>query len=163
MCSSNQRWLSISIVLIACLTRTVDAQPVWQPVGSGDEGLKWSLNGTDGPSLKVGEEILVVEDGEKPLKVRIVAIQPDGLVVSDKGQPRHIPVTRVGRIQRGDGLANGALVGFLAGAGLALNRLGSCEINCYVAFVPVLGGIGAGVGTLIDATKRRTTLYIEPD
>jgi hypothetical protein len=51
----------------------------------------------------------------------------------------------------------------LTGAGIALNRLGSCEINCYGAFVPVLGGIGAGVGTLVDAMMRSTTLYVASD
>ena len=105
----------------------------------------------------------MVEDGGKPLKVRIVAIRPEALVTMYNGQARQIPTTRVTRIQRGDSLRNGALIGLLVGAGFALNRLESCEINCYGAFVPVLGGIAAGVGILVDAMKRSTTLYIASD
>jgi hypothetical protein len=75
-------------------------------------------------------------------------------------QSREIPTTRVTRIQRGDSLRNGALVGFLAGAGLALNRLGDCGMNCYGAFVPVFGGIGTGIGILVDAARRGTTLHV---
>ena len=169
MISFNRRWLRGFVVVIVCLPRALGAQTVWHPVGSathaedGDERLKWSLTGASGPSVMVGQDIMVVEEGRKPLKVRIVEIRPEGLVTMYKGQARQIPTTRVTQIQRGDSLKNGALIGFLVGTGFALNRLGSCEINCYGAFVPVLGGMGAGIGSLVDAMKRSTTLYIASD
>jgi hypothetical protein len=111
----------------------------------------------------VGQAIVVVEEGQRPLKVRIAEIGPDRVVTQSKERSREIATPRVIRIQRGDSLRNGALIGFLAGAGFALDRLGQCEINCYGAFVPVLGGIGAGVGTLVDALRRSATLYVVPD
>jgi hypothetical protein len=128
---------------------------IWQ-----DTRLRWSLSGTDGPTVTVGQDIMVVEDGSKPVKERIAEIRPERLVTMDTGQAREISTARITRIHRGDNLRNGALIGLLTGAGIALNRLGSCEINCYGAFVPVFGGIGAGVGTLIDAMRRSTTLYV---
>lgn len=169
MISSNRRRFSGFVVVIVCLPKVLGAQTVWHPVSSpthaedGDKRLKWSLAGASGPSVMVGQDIMVVEEGRKPLKVRIVEIRPEGLVTMYKGQARQIPTTRVTQIQRGDSLKNGALIGFLVGTGFALNRLGSCEINCYGAFVPVLGGMGAGIGTLVDAMKRSTTLYIAPE
>jgi len=131
---------------------------IWQ-----GEHLKWSLNGASGSSVTVGQGVLIAQDRSRPRKVRIAAIGPDRLVALDKGLPREIPTTWVTRIQRGDSLRNGALIGALAGAGFALDRLGHCEMNCYGAFVPVLGGIGAGIGTVVDALRRSTIVYIESD
>jgi hypothetical protein len=130
---------------------------IWQ-----NERLRWSLTGNGGPSVKVGQEIMVVEDGSRPLKVHIAEIRPERLVTMRDGHSREIPTTRVAKIQRGDSLRNGALIGFLVGAGFAVDRLGDCEMNCYGAFVPVLGGMGAGIGTLVDAFRRSTTLYVVP-
>jgi hypothetical protein len=119
-----------------------------------------SRHGIDLGSLRVGQDVWMVEDDGKPMKVRIAEIAPSRLVVMFEGQSLEIPTTRVTRIQRGDSLRNGALIGFLAGAGFALNRLGNCEMNCYGAFVPVLGGIGTGIGILVDAARRGTTLHV---
>jgi len=144
MVSSRRSWLGGLVAALVFLSGEADAQTAWL-------------------ELKIGQEIMVVEGGGRPLKVSIAEIGPEKLVTIRDGHSREIPITRVTRIQRGDSLRNGALIGFLAGAGFALDRLGDCEMNCYGAFVPVLGGIGAGIGILIDATRRSTTLYVEPD
>lgn len=128
---------------------------VWQ-----GERLRWSPAADGSPSVEVGQGVLIVEDDGEPMRVRIAAIAPSRLVTVYNGQSREIPTTRVTRIQRGDSLRNGALIGFLAGAGFALNRLGDCEMNCYSGFVPVLGGIGTGIGILVDAARRNTTLHV---
>jgi hypothetical protein len=127
---------------------------IWQ-----DERLKWFLDNAAGPLITVGQHITVVEAGARRVKFRITEIDPNRLVTIHDGGPREIPVTRVTSIQRGDSLLNGALIGFAAGSGFALSRLGDCEINCHGAFVPVLGAIGAGIGTLVDLMTRRTTLH----
>src|SRR5262245_25268365 len=111
--------------------------------------------------LKIGQSIYLAEDDGQPRKARIVEITGGTLVVAVRDRAgafattgeieRRIAAERVTAVQRGDSVRNGALTGFLIGAGFALNRLGECEINCYGAFVPVLGGIGAAIGTLADA------------
>ena len=120
--------------------------------------------------LRVGQKINLVEDDGEPKKARIIEIAGDRVVVTITDRRRRtsqsgaavveVPAERVTRVQRGDSLRNGALTGFLIGAGFALNRLGDCEINCYGAFVPVLGGLGAAIGTLVDVFKRSTTLTV---
>jgi hypothetical protein len=112
------------------------------------------------PSLAVGQSIRIVEDGGRPLKARVAEITRQRIVFEHEGQRREIRTTRVTRIQRGDSLRNGALYGLLFGSGFGLERLGSCQINCYAVFVPILGGIGAGIGTLVDALRRDTTVQV---
>jgi hypothetical protein len=128
-----------------------------------DERPQRSQASTTGPSMRVGQKIAVVEDNGKPVRARVVEIRPDRIIILQNKRTREIPVTRIVRIERGDSLRNGALIGFASGAGFALDRLEGCEMNCYGAFVPVLGAIGAGVGTLVDALRRTTTLYVIPE
>src|SRR5262245_26426660 len=80
------------------------------------------------PSVAVGQSISLVEDDGRPLKACIAEITRQQIVLEYEGQRREIPTTSITRIQRGDSLRNGALVGFLFGAGFGLERLGSCQI-----------------------------------
>lgn len=140
----NRGWLGPVVMAILCVSAEAGAQTVWR-------------------SVKVGHDVMVVEDGGAPVKVRIAEIQSEKLVIIQDGRSREIPTARVIKIERGDSLRNGALIGFLVGTGFAVNRLGDCQMNCYGVYVPILGGIGAGIGTLADALRRRTTLYVVSD
>jgi hypothetical protein len=130
------------------------------PGGVGAQTLQISAGE---PSVTVGQSITVVEDGGRPLKARIADMAPERIVLEYQGKRREIPTTSVTRITRGDSLRNGAFVGFLIGGSFGLERLGNCQMNCYGVYVPILAGLGAGIGTLVDALKRQTTLYVTPD
>jgi len=95
-----------------------------------------------------------------------------GVVVRRKdGQTLRIPMPDVARIDVPDGLGNGARNGAIAGgvlAGLLVAAVvRECDRDCggYVAGMAVWGsaiyvGVGAGLGTLIDAANvSRSTLY----
>lgn len=141
-------WLLGLTVALASIPLSGRAQSLRRP--SGHE-----------PSLKVGQRVMLAADGSRPLKVTILEIGPDWLEVAPpNGPPRRIPAKRIAKIQRGDSVWDGALIGLATGAGFAGSRYTSCQINCYGAFVPVLGGIGAGIGALIDAMRRTTTLHL---
>ena len=141
-------WLLGLTVALASIPLSGSAQPLRRPAGHE-------------PSLKVGQRVTLAADESRPLKVTIVEIGSDWLEVAPaNGSPRRIPAEQIRGIHRGDSVWDGALIGLATGAGFAASRYESCQINCYGAFVPVLGGIGAGIGALVDAMRRTTTLHL---
>lgn len=147
--SPMRRWLTGCALGVLC-----------SPGGVGAQTLQISANE---PSVTVGQSITIVENGGRPLKARIAEIAAEKIVLEHRGHRREIAITRLIRIQRGDSLRNGAMVGLMIGAGFGLERLGNCQINCYGVYVPILGGIGAGIGTLVDALRRDTTMHVTSD
>lgn len=97
------------------------------------------------------------------------------LEVDFGGMPRRFAESDVATIQqrRGDSLKNGALWGLGVGAGFAATALallsgGDCydTANCFgfaAAAIGVYGGIGAGIGTGVDAMiKGQQVVYQAP-
>ena len=132
--------------------------------------------------VKQGQKVRVTDDQGREWQGRIDAFATDNLVLlTNDRQRRDLPYGAILKIERPhDGLANGALIGFVSGAVVGLLAVvgeenAECEpagfFSCgdpttgaYVLFPAILGGIGAGVGVGIDALVRRDpTLFRRAD
>jgi len=104
------------------------------------------------------------DDGPE-LKGRLVSFGPETLTLLSKGKRTTLPMNRVQRIDlRDDSLKNGAIIGASIYGGLALIVIGADpEMRGDSMLIPVVliqAGVGALVGTAIDALHRgRTPLY----
>lgn len=121
--------------------------------------------------VKVGQKVAITDDGGRRLEGCIQVLGPDRLRVASQRSVTELEYERIVRIDRPhDGLGNGALVGFSAGAvlGLALvvdEETSECEpgfLSCgdphpaAYALVPgIIGGLGAAIGVGVDALIRR--------
>jgi hypothetical protein len=128
-------------------------------------------------AVKEGETVTVLDDRGQKVKGRLLDVRDDALTIEVHHQPRDAPYTSIVRIDRTDSKKNGALIGLGVGAGFGIAALAgsSCEpgpgaILCgqpdsgnYIATALFFGGIGAALGTGIDAVIRGTrTLYRRP-
>jgi hypothetical protein len=104
---------------------------------------------------------------------KLLRLDVDSLVLLDHDVERRLAMDDVVRIQRRDGLKNGALIGAAVGVVMGLlaagisdcpgDAGGSCA-GARVATVGVSIGIYTGIGVGIDALVRgRTTIYTRPD
>jgi hypothetical protein len=128
--------------------------------------------------VKEGQKVRVTDDQGREWQGRIDTFAADNLVLLTKDrQRRDVPYAAILRIDRPhDGLANGALIGFVSGAVVGLLALvaeenAECEpegfFSCgaptagaYVVVPAIFGGAGAGIGMGIDALVRRdSTLF----
>ena len=123
--------------------------------------------------VREGDRVRVTDDQGREWRGRIVALGADGLtVVTPDRQRAPIAYGKIVRIDRPhDTLANGALIGFAAGAALGLlgviaEERAECEpggfFSCgdptaaaYILAPAVLGGLGAAAGLGIDALIRK--------
>ena len=123
--------------------------------------------------VKEGQKVRILDDQGREWQGRIEALTPADLtLVTDDRQRRDLPYRTILRIDRPhDSLANGALIGFAAGAAFGLMAVvaeenADCDpgvfFSCgdptaaaYVVAPAVLGGLGAGIGVAIDALIRR--------
>ncbi len=107
--------------------------------------------------VKAGDRIRVVDTSGVDIRGTIADIGASSLAVMSEGTRRDLAERDIATIhqRRPDSLANGALWGFGIGAGLglaggiALSDLGSAAI--VPIFTLLYGGIGAGIGTGLDA------------
>lgn len=125
-----------------------------------------------------GDRVRVTDDTGRTITARVAAISDFGLTLQDGRERTEIPHRAIVKIDRPrDRVWDGALAGFAIGAGIGLigiaaekdnNR--SCQPSewfCGASFGPpasavvlMLGGIGAGIGTGVDALiGRKKTLY----
>ena len=120
-----------------------------------------------------GQQVRITDDEGREWRGRIQVLARDTLtlVLKDR-QQRDVPYGNIIRIDRPhDSLANGALIGFAAGAGLGLFAViseenaecqpggffscGDPTAGAYVVAPLILGGLGSAVGVAIDALIRR--------
>lgn len=125
-----------------------------------------------------GDRVRVTDESGRTITARIAAISDFGLTLQDGSKRTEIPYPSIVKIDRPrDGVWTGALAGFAIGAGLGLIGIAAeedidraClpeEWFCGASFGPpasavvlMLGGIGAGIGTGIDALiGGKKTLY----
>lgn len=123
-----------------------------------------------------GQRVRVTDESGRTITGRVAAISQSGLMLKDGSRNAEIPYAAIVKIDRPrDGVWNGALAGFAIGAGIGLIGIAaeeerSCrpdEWFCGASFGPpasavvlMLGGIGAGIGTGVDALiGRKKTLY----
>jgi hypothetical protein len=132
--------------------------------------------------VKEGQKVRVTDDQGREWQGRIDTLAPDKLVLLTKARQRQdVPYGTIVRIDRPhDSLANGALIGFAAGAvyGLAVviaEETNECDpgaffscgdptASAYVLVPAVLGGLGAAIGVGIDALIHKDpTLFRRAD
>ena len=118
--------------------------------------------------VKDGQKVSVTDDSGPVFNGRIGAITGDGLSIHADRKSTDVRFDRIVRIDRpGDGLANGALIGFVAGAAVGLAAIAADDAsNCnpvgdpycgdpsaggYVGGALIVGGLGTAVGVGIDA------------
>jgi len=113
--------------------------------------------------VKDGQKVSVTDEQGREFKGR-AALGPDLLTIASGSVKNDVPYQQIVRIDRKDGLKNGALIGLAVGAalGVGLVQDGSdCDpvvIGCgdpgagnYVAAGLVLAGLGSAIGVGIDA------------
>lgn len=121
--------------------------------------------------VKVGQKVTITDDGGRQLEGRIGALGPDRLSLASRTEVTELAYERIVRIDRPhDGLGNGALWGFGAGAALGFafvvdEEVTDCEpgfFSCgdphpiaYVLAPAIVGGLGAAIGVGLDALSRR--------
>ena len=118
-----------------------------------------------GDTVSTGLKVSVVDGDGRRIDGRVVALSQDTLRVSLRGSTEDIPLDRIVRIDKPDGLKNGALVGL--GVGLAIGTFGAVlSSGGNVEPEWVLAGITYNavaftlLGTGIDAVfDNRRTLY----
>jgi hypothetical protein len=125
-----------------------------------------------------GDRVRVTDDAGRTITARVAAISDFGLTLQDGSERAEIPYGTIVKIDRPrDRVWDGALAGFAIGAGIGLIGIAAEEDNnrscqpsdwfCGASFGPpasavvlLLGGIGAGIGTGVDALiGGKKTLY----
>lgn len=105
--------------------------------------------------VEAGDTIFITDRNGVQTEGRLLHLKPEGLTLLVGGQERLIPPGGVGRIEKRDSLWNGMLIGGAASAGLIGIVVGAtCSSDCGGLVLPVVafyGGIGAGIGALIDS------------
>ena len=122
--------------------------------------------------VREGDRVWVTDDQGREFKGRINAMTSDGLNLLDRERSAAIKYAEIIKIDRPhDGLKNGALIGLAAGAGLGFLAIlaedqRACDpsvwFDCsnvsgagYAAVTAVFAGLGAAVGTGVDAIPHR--------
>ncbi len=131
-----------------------------QPVHSfGEVGLR----------LNVGDRVRVVGTDGRRLEGAVRSLSPDTLVVAGPNGTRGFTAETTARIaRRGDGLANGLVIGAVPGFALGVALVDGFSDNpepagSYLLAGGVLGLASAGLGALVDALHEgETTVYIAP-
>jgi hypothetical protein len=116
--------------------------------------------------VRSGQRLSIVDDAGRQVEGRIRSITKDAIGVSFRGTTVDLPLERIVRIERPDGIRNGALIGL--GFGVATGIVGGlCDPQGRgrrAWFVPI-SALGNGViwmafGTGIDAlVNNRRTIY----
>ncbi len=114
--------------------------------------------------LSPGDTVYVTDASGRRSKGPLERLQADSLLVLVDGRPRTYTPADVRRIQRGDSLVNGMLIGLAAGAAAGLitttSICGTNDDECAVIVnlavgLPVAAG-GLGVGALVDSLIHKT-------
>ena len=111
-----------------------------------------------------GDRIAVTDDTGRVLQGDLVDISPSALSVLVAGTRYDLQESKytVTSERRQDSLKNGALLGFLAGAGSTAALLAASDHYVYpvqwATFPLIMGGAGAGIGILVDSMITKSTL-----
>ena len=108
--------------------------------------------------VKPRDQIFITDREGRQTVGRFLRTSPDGIVALVAGEERTFDSAGVGRIDKRDRLWNGALIGAVPFALVGMAGAGaSCSPDCAKEMsvaAAVFGGIGAGVGALIDMGIR---------
>jgi hypothetical protein len=117
-------------------------------------------------TVKSGMRVAIVDDEGREIEGRVDTVSDRSLLVRAKKDRKEIPFDSIVRIERPDGVANGALTGLFVGVALGLiggfaDGQGTSRQPTF-ALISALGNgvICTGLGTAIDAMfNHRRTLY----
>ena len=107
--------------------------------------------------VNLGDRIAVTDDTGRELQGDLVDISPSALSVLVAGTRYDLQEANITGIRqwRQDSVKNGALLGFLAGAGSVAALLEASDDYVYPVqwafWLSVFGGAGAGIGALVDS------------
>ena len=144
-----------TLVLLAALAAAAraDAQTA-EPRNASFERL--------GLLLAQGERIRVTDGAGRDWQGRLIDLSPSTLSLRIAGVRHDLQEADVAVIRRRqrDGLGNGALVGFLSGAAVAVSLLtaeeGNVDRGAALLATSLFGAAGAGVGVGVDALIQRS-------
>ena len=121
--------------------------------------------------VKQGQKVSITDEQGREFDGRIHNVTAQGLTIRTGDDRADVPFAEIVRIDRPeDTLWNGARIGFVVGAGLALLTIvaedsrscGSCDPviavpagGYFFAGAMIAGGVGAAVGVGVDALIRR--------
>jgi hypothetical protein len=107
--------------------------------------------------LRVGDTIWVTDAHGREVKGKIQGLDAASLTLEARTPLSFAPSdVRVIQERRPDSVKNGALIGMGAGGAVAVVSMltldfEGCTFGCVAAVLGYFGGIGAGVGALVDA------------
>lgn len=144
----------IWLVLVVLLPRLAVAQPVLTFERLADR-------------LNAGDRVRIVDATGRERAGTIAALTPDELAFArDGGAMERIPRADVREVwmRRHDPVRNGALIGFAA-TGVSYCALAVSWGNAVGCGIPALffGGLGAGLGALIDAAIARQAIVFRAE
>jgi hypothetical protein len=156
---------SLAAALTVVMTLTLVLAPVaataQEPVMSFDQ-----LN----TRLKIGDTIWVTDAQGREVKGKVQGLDAASLTLESRTPLSFAPSdVRVIQERRPDSVKNGALIGM--GAGMAVGIVSmltldfeGCTFGCVAAVLGYFGGIGAGVGALVDAMipGKKQAVYRAP-
>ncbi|MBS1816817.1 MAG: hypothetical protein JSU08_02710 [Acidobacteria bacterium] len=118
--------------------------------------------------VRPGETIRVLQDDTTSVKGTFVGARPEQLTLRVGSKDLEVTPAHVREIRkrRQDSLSNGARIGLAVGAGFgALGALmcDGCTATVSIPFALIYGGIGAGIGTGLDAlVQEDAVIYASP-
>jgi hypothetical protein len=119
--------------------------------------------------VKVGDTVFVTDATGREVKGKILDLSAALLALRSGSERQEFPAAQVKtlRWQKPDSLQNGALIGLAVGVGAGIGILvyaaqdpGDGSAGIAFAIVAGLGGVFAGIGTLIDAAIPAKTVLV---
>lgn len=118
--------------------------------------------------INQGDHVTLTDSSGRSMRGRILDLSPSTLALSVNGIRQDVFGAEVATIRRSrrDPLKNGAVTGFLSGAGIAAGLLlGSrcADARVVLAAVSIYGAAGAGIGAGVDALiQGEHVIYTAP-
>jgi hypothetical protein len=152
---------ALTMVMTLTLILASVAATAQEPVKSFDQ-----LN----TRLKVGDTIWVTDAQGREVKGKVQGLDAASLTLEARTPLSFAPSdVRVIQERRPDSVKNGALIGMGAGGAVAIVSMltldfEGCTFGCVAAVLGYCGGIGAGVGALVDAMipGKKQAVYRAP-
>jgi hypothetical protein len=152
----------MAVVLVASASLVTVPALAWAqvPVTSFDQVLT---------RVKVGDTVFVTDATGREVKGKVLDLSALSLALRSGSERQEFPAAQVKTLtwQKPDSLVNGALIGLAVGAGAGIGILvyatqdpGDGSAGIAFAIVAGLGGVFAGIGTLIDAAIPAKTVLV---
>ena len=116
--------------------------------------------------LKPGEKVFVTDRSGVQTEGRLLAFSPQELALLVDGHKLVLPASQIGRVEKGDSLWNGMLIGavpfaLFGGAAVGASCSPRCGRDIPLGMV-IWGTIGSGIGALVDSRVRGYSILDGP-